>query len=173
MKQNLILIGFMGSGKSTVGRAVAKTMDMNFIDIDQYIEQKEKLKIKDIFEKKGEKYFRQIEEKYIREISQVEDTVISTGGGVVSSPKNMELLRKNGYVVYLDCTIDCIEERVSRRNTRPMLNNAKNLRKRIEELLGERADKYEKYSDGKIKIDSNTNIWDTVEQIKTMYINFG
>ncbi len=80
MKQNIILVGFMGSGKSTVGRELAKSLDMKFIDTDHYIERKENMRVKEIFAKKGEKYFREIETKYIKEISLLNHTVISTGG---------------------------------------------------------------------------------------------
>ena len=172
MKQNLILIGFMGSGKSTVGRELAKVLEMNFVDTDHYIENKEKMKVKDIFSLKGEKYFREVEAKYVKEISKMNNTVISTGGGVVSSSINIMLLKKNGFVVYLDCTVECIYKRVSRRNTRPLLNNVKDLYSRILELLNERVDNYKKYMDAKVYINSKTNIWDTVERIKKLYIKF-
>jgi len=172
MRQNLILIGFMGSGKSTVGKKLSKTLEMNFVDTDHYIEKKEKMKIKDIFEQKGEKYFREIESKYIREISKMNHTVISTGGGVVASEENMKFLKKNGFVIYLDCTVECIYERVSRRNTRPLLNNVKDLRKRIIELLEPRKINYEKHMDARVYIDSKTNLHDTVELIKKLYIKF-
>ena len=172
MKQNLILIGFMGSGKSTVGRELAKILEMNFVDTDHYIENKENMKVKEIFALKGEKYFREIEAKYIKEISKMNNTVISTGGGVVASDTNIMLLKKNGFVTYLDCTVECIYRRVSRRNTRPLLNDVKDLHSLIIELLDERIGNYKKYMDDKVYIDSRTNIWDTVDKIKKMYIKF-
>lgn len=172
MKQNLILIGFMGSGKSTVGRELAKALEMNFVDTDHYIENKEKMNITEIFSLKGEKYFRKIESENIKEISKMNNTVISTGGGVVASDANIMLLKKNGFVIYLDCTVECIYKRVSRRNTRPLLNDVEDLYSRIVELLNERVDNYKKYMDDKIYIDSKTNIWDTVNKIIKMYIKF-
>jgi shikimate kinase len=172
MKQNIILVGFMGSGKSTVGRELAKSLDMKFIDTDHYIERKENMRVKEIFAKKGEKYFREIETKYIKEISLLNHTVISTGGGVVAKEENIKLLKKNGFVVYLDCTIECIHERVARRDTRPLLNDVKDLRGRIIELLEDRVKNYEKYKDKAVYIDSDTNLLDTVEAIKKMYIKF-
>jgi shikimate kinase len=172
MKQNIILIGFMGSGKSTVGRELAKSLEMKFVDTDHYIEKKEKMKIKNIFAKKGEKYFREIESKYIREISKMNHVVISTGGGVVAKSENIILLKKNGFVVYLDCTIECIHKRVARRDTRPLLNNVKDLRARIVELLDSRLGNYKKYMDRSIHIDSSTKLLDSVEAIKKMYIRF-
>ncbi len=172
MKQNLILIGFMGSGKSTVGRELAKTLEMNFVDTDHYIENKENMKIKEIFALKGEKYFREIEAKYVKEISKMNNTVISTGGGVVASDTNIMLLKKSGFVIYLDCTVECIYQRVSRRNTRPLLNDVEDLHSRIIELLDERIDNYKKYMDDEVYIDSKTNIWDTVDKIKKLYIKF-
>jgi len=172
MKQNLILIGFMGSGKSTVGSELAKALEMNFVDTDHYIENKENMEIKEIFAQKGEKYFRKIESKYVKEISKMNNTVISTGGGVVASETNMTLLKRNGYVIYLDCTVECIYNRVSKRNTRPLLNNVENLRARIIELLDARLDNYKKYMDNEVYIDSNTKVWDTVNKIKKLYISF-
>ena len=172
MKQNLILIGFMGSGKSTIGKELAKTLEMKFVDTDHYIENKEKLKIKEIFALKGEKYFREVEAKYVSDISKFNNTVISTGGGVVASDINIKLLKASGFVVYLDCTIECIYKRVSRRNTRPLLNDVEDLHSHIINLLDKRVGNYIKYMDDKVNIDSKTNIWDTVDKIKKMYIKF-
>jgi len=172
MKQNIILIGFMGSGKSTVGRELAKALHMNFIDTDHYIEKNEKMKIKDIFTEKGEKYFRELESKYILEISKMTHTVISTGGGVAGSDKNMRLLKNNGFVVYLDCTVDCLVERVSRRNTRPLLNGYPDQRARVIELLETRVGNYRKHKNTSVFINAKTNLNDTVALIKKLYINF-
>jgi shikimate kinase len=170
MKQNLILIGFMGSGKSSVGRQLSKVLDMKFIDTDNYIEKKVNMRVKDIFTLKGEEYFRHLEREFIQEIAKMNHTVIATGGGVISSKQNITLLKKNGFVVYLDCTLDCILERVSRRNTRPLLNNVKDLRGRVIELLEQRLNNYHKYMDASVFIDSDTNLWETVDRIKKLYI---
>ncbi len=170
MKENIILIGFMGSGKSTVGRELAKVLEMKFIDTDNYIEKMEKMSIKTIFNKKGKEYFRNIEKKYIEKISQMDHTVIATGGGVATSTANMKNLKKKGFVVYLNCTVDCLYERVSRRNTRPLLNGYPDLRSRVVELLEERLKSYEKSMDAEVYIDNNTNLWDTVDIIKNLYI---
>ena len=172
MKQNLILIGFMGSGKSTIGKELAKALEMKFVDTDHYIENKEKLKVKEIFILKGEKYFREVEAKYINDISKMNNTVISTGGGVVASDINIKLLKENGFVVYLDCTVECIYKRVSKRDSRPLLNGVDDLYSHIINLLNKRIGNYIKYMDDKVNINSKTNIWDTVDRIKKMYIKF-
>jgi shikimate kinase len=80
--KNIYLVGFMGSGKSTVGKILAEKLNMNFIDIDKLIEEKEEMKIKDIFEQKGESYFRELERKQIEAIVNQKGLVVSTGGGL-------------------------------------------------------------------------------------------
>ncbi|MCK5779550.1 MAG: shikimate kinase [Psychrilyobacter sp.] len=172
MKQNLILIGFMGSGKSTVGRELARSLHMNFVDTDHYIENKENMKIKDLFTRRGEEKFRKLESKYVQEISQMTHTIISTGGGVANSDANMNALKKNGFVVYLDCAIDCLVERVSRRNTRPLLNGFIDQHARVVELLNSRVGNYRKHKNTSVFINSKTNLEDTVALIKKLYINF-
>jgi len=172
MKSNIALIGFMGSGKTTLGKEVAKVLHMDFYDTDSYIEKREKMKIKFIFEKKGEEYFRKLEREAIEELSKKDNAIIATGGGVIKSKENMETIVNNALVFYLDCDVDCIYKRVSRKKTRPLLNEAKDVRKKVEELLEERRPIYEKYATYKVPITTKTNLWDSVELIKKLYINF-
>lgn len=122
MKDNIALIGFMGSGKSTIGRILAKYMDMKFIDIDKMIAAREKKSIPEIFSEKGEQYFRKLERDIVKEESLNNNIVIATGGGVIIDNENIKNLKETSFVVYLDCTIECIYERVKNSKTRPLLN---------------------------------------------------
>lgn len=173
MKENIILIGFMGSGKSTLGRLIADSLDMTFIDTDEYIEDKEGMSISKIFELKGEKYFREVETKYIKEISEFGNTVVSTGGGVANSPTNMNFLKKKGLVFFLDCSIKCLVERLMESNTRPLLSGYEDLTKRITDLLSQRLDNYHRFMDYSISIDSESTPWESIEKIKKIYITKG
>ena len=96
MKSNIILVGFMGTGKTTNGRRVAKKIGYEFVDTDLLIEKREQRTIPQIFEQNGEDYFRKLEHNTIRRVHQYKKAVISTGGGTILNPKNLELLKKHG-----------------------------------------------------------------------------
>ena len=114
------LIGFMAAGKTTIGKRLAKRLDYQFIDLDQYIEAKTKMFVKDIFNKKGEKYFRKLESKYLNDIlSNSDNLVISPGGGIVLNEKNIELLRKNTVPFLLTASADTIIDRIDKIEERP------------------------------------------------------
>ena len=115
------LIGMMGSGKSSVGKLLANKLQFSIIDIDKEIEKNEKLSIKEIFEEKGENYFREIESKYL--LRKRNSAVVSCGGGIVLNKKNREFLRTNGYTIYLKSSIPTLEKRLLNKNSRPLLNN--------------------------------------------------
>ena len=146
-KKNIILIGFMGAGKTTVGVELAKLKKMNFIDTDSYIEAKEGMKISDIFEEKGEEYFRTLENRTIKELKEhYHNTVFSTGGGLPVREENAKLLKELGQVVYLKASGDTIYDRIKDSNNRPLLR-VDNPRERIDELLSQRESKYKKCAD--------------------------
>lgn len=170
MKANIALIGFMGSGKTTIGRILAKSLDMKFIDIDRCISIKEKKTIPEIFEEYGEKYFRDLERSIIEEESRDNNIVISTGGGAIIDNVNIKNLKSTSFVVYLDCDVKTIYERVKRSKNRPLLTNSEDVFKTIQDLYDKRQTLYKISSDFSIKIDSNTNIYDSVEKIKNAYI---
>lgn len=170
MKANIALIGFMGSGKTTIGRILAKSLDMKFIDIDRCISMKEKRTIPEIFEEHGEKYFRDLERSIIEEESKDNNIVISTGGGAIIDNVNIKNLKSTSFVVYLDCDVNTIYERVKRSKTRPLLTNSEDMLQTIQDLYDKRQTLYKISSDFSIKIDSNTNIYDSVEKIKNAYI---
>jgi shikimate kinase len=120
---NLILIGFMGSGKSSV----AAHLSADFLDTDKMIEAKEGLAISDIFSKHGESYFREIEHDVCASLSAYSKRIISTGGGMPWFFNNSELLKKAGYVVYLESSLDVISRRLSGDVSRPLLLDAERL----------------------------------------------
>ena len=117
----LYLIGMMGSGKSSVGKLLANKLQFSNIDIDKEIEKDEKLSIKEIFEKKGENYFREIESKYLLRKRKL--AVVSCGGGIILNKKNREFLKTSGYTIYLKSSIPTLEKRLLNKNSRPLLNN--------------------------------------------------
>ena len=170
MKSNIALIGFMGSGKTTIGRVLAKNLDMKFVDIDRCISIQEKKAISEIFEEHGEKYFRDLERSIIEEESKDNNIVISTGGGAIIDNVNIKNLKSTSFVVFLDCNIETIYERVRRSKHRPLLNNSEDMFNTIKALHEKRQLLYKISADFSINIDANTNIYDTVDKIKNAYI---
>ena len=140
---NIILTGFMGTGKSAVGRRLAKRLGMEYLDTDELIEEREGSKIYHIFEEKGESYFRKVESAIVREISHLDNCVISTGGGVVLRDENIKILGRNGLIICLTANPEVILKRTERTGDRPLLNEP-GPGKRIEELLRMRRAYYEK-----------------------------
>ena len=138
MKSNLILIGFMGTGKTSLGKLLAEKLGRAFVDIDQKIEQDSKLTIPQIFEIYGEKYFRELEKKAVKEITQRRNLVIATGGGTVKDEENLRLLKSSGVIVCLTTDPEEIFRRTERRGERPMLDNDENRLDTIKKLLAER-----------------------------------
>lgn len=141
--KNIVLIGFMGTGKSVVGKRLAKQLNMKFISTDDIVEDREKRPITEIFVKSGEPYFRKIEKEVVREAANLENVVIAAGGGVVMDEENMANLKKNGVIICLDAAPDIIYERVKRYKHRPLLNVADPVAK-IRELMASRAPFYAK-----------------------------
>jgi len=139
--QNIALIGFMAVGKSAVGRNLAKRLRRRFIDLDRMIEKRAGLKVREIFETKGEPYFRELEKQTLADLLQQPGHVIATGGGVVMDEENLHLLREKTLLVCLTASTDTILSRVGNGTKRPLLKGS-NRRERIEELLKLRADQY-------------------------------
>lgn len=153
--RNLILIGFMGTGKTTIGKRVAKSLGFKFVDTDLLIVKKAGKSIPKIFEEVGEDAFRDLETEVLRECGQKTDQVISTGGGIVIRPGNLEILKASGYVIWLKAETDTIFERVSRNRNRPLLHTD-NPRKTIDDLLKVRDGLYESAQHFAIRTDELT-----------------
>ncbi len=151
--KNIVLTGFMGTGKSTVGVLLAKKLGRKFIDSDTVIIEREGRSISDIFATDGEKYFRQVESDVIYELSCLSGCVIATGGGVVLNQKNIENLRKNGVVINLSASVKTICERTCRNSERPLINQK--TPQQIEKLLSERAQAYAN-NDFCVEVDGQT-----------------
>ena len=135
--ENLVLIGFMGSGKSSVGKVAAKALGFHFVDTDQMIVERAGKPISEIFADEGEAAFRALESEVIECLSRVSKHVVSTGGGVVISSRNREALKKLGFVVCLTASEDVLFERVSRNTKRPLLQT-ENPRETLSNLFRER-----------------------------------
>ncbi len=147
----VVLIGLMGAGKSTVGRKLAKTMGLPFIDSDQAIEEAAGCSISDIFAIHGEQMFRDLEQRVIARLLGGELLVLATGGGAWMQPKVREVIEAHATTVWLKADIDVLLERVSKRNHRPILEKG-DKRTILEGLMDER---YPVYATADITIDSN------------------
>lgn len=118
----IFLLGYMGSGKSTVGKKLAEKLKLNFIDFDDYVESASGKSIPEIFEKDGEEKFRVMEQKYLLEIIKKDNSVISLGGGTPCFHNNIELINKNGISVYIEMTADALAKRlIKAKGKRPLI----------------------------------------------------
>ena len=162
---NVILIGFMGCGKSSIGRCMAKE-GYELIDTDEYIENRTGRIIKDIFAEDGEQAFRLMETDAVRELIGLgkNNLVIAVGGGLPVKEENRPLLKELGTVVYLKATVDSLEKRLERDTTRPLLQGG-NVRDKIETLMAARADIYDETAD--VYVDTDDRSFESiVEEIK-------
>jgi len=135
--KNIVLVGFMGTGKTTVARAVAKKLKMRYVSTDELIEKSENLSISDIFSEKGERHFREVEKIAVKEASGMQNAVIDAGGGVVMDPENIARLKKKGVIVCLTAAPEVILDRTKKYTHRPLLNVDDPLAK-IKELIEKR-----------------------------------
>lgn len=156
MKENIILIGFMGCGKTSVGKQLAQKLSYEFLDTDEEIEKRQKMTISKIFAEKGEEYFRELETQVLEEmLPTVKQTVISTGGGLPLREKNAKILKDLGVVIYLKATKETTLERVYMDRSRPILAGD-NLEERIDNLLKTRAPSYEAAAHTEVVTDHRT-----------------
>jgi shikimate kinase len=140
---NLALVGFMGTGKSSVGRIVADALQFEFVDTDALIEVQSGRSIVDIFAQAGEPVFRKLEEQVVAELAKRKGLVISTGGGLVMNPCNLTSLKSHALVVCLWASAETIYERVRSQTHRPLLQTPDPLAK-IKQMLTERGPTYRK-----------------------------
>ncbi|WPC44464.1 shikimate kinase [Clostridium sp. JS66] len=158
MSKNIVLIGMPGSGKTTIGKILYEKLRTDFIDMDDYIEDREGKTIPDIF-KNGEEYFRKLEKEAVCEVSRKKSAIISTGGGVIKNLSNIENLKKNGIVIFIDRPVENIAKDINVLS-RPLLKDGVG---KLYELLDERYELYKKYSD--FQIENNGKIEDVIEKI--------
>ena len=169
MKSNIALIGFMGTGKTAVGRALAKRLGKKFIELDLLIEQRARKSIPDIFQKDGEIAFRELEIEAAKKVARDTDAVIACGGGIVLNKINIDRLRESSRIIYLTASPGAILKRTSRRkNERPLLD-VPDPAKRIRELLEFRKPFYERAADITIntsQLDINAVAEQIIEKLK-------
>ena len=135
---NIVLCGFMGCGKTVVGKELAKIMGRKFIDTDELIEKEQGIAIKAIFAARGEDYFRELEYEACKKVSEMKNCVISTGGGALTFERNAAALKEGGKIVFLDASFDVICERIGNSNNRPLFED----REKARQLYDERKTKY-------------------------------
>ncbi len=152
---NIVLIGFMGAGKSSVSEYLSAVFAMKVVEMDQVIANREQMSIPDIFDAYGEEYFRDRETELLVEMQSHRNTVISCGGGAALRERNVEEMKKNGRVVLLTASPETVYERVKDDDDRPVLNGRKNV-KGISELMEQRREKYEAAADIVINTDNKT-----------------
>lgn len=158
MKNNIVLIGMPGCGKTTIGKTLAETIKMEFIDVDEYIERTEEKSIADIF-RSGEEAFRDVESRIVNGLSNKDKIVISTGGGVIKRKENMAVLSKKGVIIFINRPLGKIMEDVDT-ETRPLLKDGK---EKLKKLYEERFELYKEYSDFEVLNDES--IKEVIEDI--------
>lgn len=139
--RNICLIGFMGTGKTTLGQLLANQLGWAWVDTDNLIEKEAGMAIPEIFATKGESVFRQMETEALEKLAGVKQHIITTGGGIVLKPRNVELLRQLGWVVGLQASVEAIVKRVGEASSRPLLED--NPEMRIRALLEQRKYAYD------------------------------
>ena len=164
----------MGSGKTTLGRALAAAIGIPFIDLDHYIEQRYRKTISQLFAERGEEGFREIERKILHEVGEFEDVIISTGGGTPCFFDNIEYMNEQGTTVYLDVPVERLFIRLSiARSKRPLIKekNDEELMTFIEEQLAKRAPHYSKaqYSFKADRLEDNAQVNSSVEEFRRQF----
>jgi len=160
--KNIVLIGLMGSGKSSTGLALAKLLKRKVFSTDQMIEQEQGKSIAQIFEGQGEAHFRQLEQHLVKDLSKKKGIVIDCGGGVFIQEENRKVLKQSGVVIYLSAGVETLYDRIKTRTHRPLLNVDDPLKK-LKDLLKER-DKFYQEADLTFQTDGKTPL-DVAEEI--------
>jgi shikimate dehydrogenase len=164
-KDNIVLIGYMGSGKTTVGKYLSEKLGYDFVDTDEYIEMNQGAKVSEIFEKYGEEYFRDLETEAVKKLAEESSRkVIATGGGLPVREENEKWLKALGKVYYLKATVDIIYDRVCNDGSRPLLKSG-NLYDKITGMLDVREARYMACADVVIELEKNLSVEDVAEQI--------
>ena len=149
----IFLIGMMGSGKSSVGELLSKSIDLKFIDIDQVIQKEEGETINDIFKKKGETYFREIETIKLKKIKDF--AIVSCGGGIIKKENNRKFIKKSGITFYLKAKVETLEKRLINDKERPLIDK-NDLKKSLEKIYYERKNLYKNCANFTIQTDDTS-----------------
>ena len=165
--RNIYLVGMMGSGKSETAKALARLLGMKSVDLDELIVQTEKQTINEIFERKGEPYFREVESRVLAEVSIHKNQVVATGGGTVLAEKNRKVLLQTGKIIYLKAGLGTLLARVQSKKDRPLLKSQDPLVV-LERIFIERKPLYESFeeqieTDGKTPVEVAREIADMLE----------
>ncbi|MEE2698533.1 MAG: shikimate kinase [Pseudomonadota bacterium] len=142
-EKTIVLTGLMGAGKTSVGRKLAKLMELNFVDVDEEISKAAGCSIEDIFEKYGEVAFRDVEERVMARLLNEKTQVLATGGGAIMNPRTLKLIKDNSVSIWLRADLDILVRRTSMKEGRPLLKNKDN-KKILKKLLDERSPIYAK-----------------------------
>ena len=162
----IFLVGPMGSGKSKIGKLLSSQLNLNLIDIDREIEAKFEKTIVEIFASEGEQGFRKKEIDFLTEVNEIEDAVVSTGGGIIEASSNRDILKKEEYVVFLNASVESQFQATKDKTKRPLLNN-ENPRQVLESLYEHRLELYKSVSNLELSPDLLSN-----EDIVKEIINF-
>ena len=153
MRNNYILIGYMGCGKSTIGKKMSEILNIKLVDTDAWIEERQGMTVSEIFATKGELFFRDLETGALQELLEEKETmVISVGGGLPLREENRSLLQQLGQVIYLKAQPETIYNRIKGDTTRPLLQT-ENPMEKIQEMLGQREEKYQAAADKTVIVD--------------------
>ena len=153
-EQNIFLTGMMGTGKSTVGAQLAKILNKKFVDTDAYLERVTGKTIREIFQESGEKKFRSMETEYFKYKAEESNQIFSTGGGIVLQEENRNILNKQGYTILLRVQPQSLAKRIDTSSTRPLLQQAKNVKERLAIIWKTRKPLYESSADFIVDADS-------------------
>jgi len=164
---NIVLIGYRGTGKSTVGKLLAVRLGRQFVSTDAEIVKRAKRTIPEIVAQEGWEYFRDLESEICRELAGRDHLVIDTGGGAILRAQNVEALKKNGTLFWLTASVETIKKRIGRDNQRPSLTGSKSFVDEIQDVLRERTPKYQAASDHVITTDDRS-IKQMVEVLRTL-----
>jgi shikimate kinase len=160
----IFLIGMMGSGKSTIGKAMARALNTPFYDTDELIAEQEGRSIHQIFEQDGERYFRALEQDVLAKLPN-SPCVVACGGGMPCFEGNMLLLKQKGWVVYLEVAVDLLYERIKQDTSRPLLKDWTSFKSLFQQRVGV-------YKSADLTIDAHLEIWELVQMLQqTLNIN--
>ena len=163
LSNNIYIVGLMGSGKTSIGKLLSKTLHSEHVDIDQEIVKKTNLTIGEIFKNHGENYFRELESSMLDNVSKRKNIIVSTGGGVILSSKNISTMQNTGSIIHLDISIKIQLLRVRNKKNRPQLE-VDNIKEKLTEMKNLRNNTYKSISNCSILTD-NKNKKDIVQEI--------